>query len=286
MSIAGGLPRAVDRAAAAGCDALQIFTKSTGQWRARPLPPDETRAFRRRVRQAGLRAVLAHASYLVNLASVQPAIRRRSIESLDEELTRAEALGLDGLVLHPGSFTSGTEEGGLSLAAEALRTLLAGRPRRKTRILLENTAGQGTNLGHRFEQLATLIDRVGGSRRIAICLDSCHLLAAGYRIDTAMGYRATMRAFDAIVGLDRLAAWHLNDSKRAAGSRVDRHEQIGLGHVGRPGFRRIVSDPRFRRLPMILETPKAGGRQAGGAAVADPLDLVNLSTLRALARRS
>lgn len=284
MSIAGGLPLAVERAAVTSCESLQIFTKSTGQWRARPLPPAEIRAFRRDARRAGLKAILAHASYLINLASVQPATRRRSIAALDEELGRAEALGLDGLVLHPGSFTTGTEEDGLTRAAQALRDILSGRRRRKTRVLLENTAGQGSNLGHRFEQLATIIQRAGGSRRLAVCLDSCHLLAAGYRIDTAAGYRATMQAFEAIIGLDRLAAWHLNDSKRPAGSRVDRHEQIGHGHVGRAGFRRIVNDPRFQDLPMILETAKAG-RQAGARPVADALDLANLARLRSLVKQ-
>src|SRR5262245_55204488 len=245
LSIAGGLPRAVDRAEASGCQALQIFTKSAGQWRARELPPDEIALFRRRVRQTGIRPVVAHNSYLINVAAADPALREKSIGALRDELDRAETLGLDGLVMHPGSYTSGTESGGLRLIAEALAAILESRPDGRTRILLEHTAGQGTNLGPRFEHLAEIIDRLGGSRRVGVCLDTCHLLAAGYDICSEKGYQETFRQFGRIVGFSRLKAFHLNDSKKPCGSRVDRHEHIGKGCIGVEPFRWRVSDPRF-----------------------------------------
>jgi deoxyribonuclease IV len=281
LSIAGGLPRAVDRAEASKCQALQIFTKSAGQWRARPLPADEIARFRARVEETGIRPVIAHNSYLINVAAASPELRAQSIAALGEELDRAEALGLDGLVMHPGSYTSGTEDGGLTLIAEALTVLLRARPRR-TMILLEHTAGQGTNLGHRFEHLAAIIDRMKRSRRVGICLDTCHLLAAGYDICSEAGYQQTFQEFDRIVGLDRLKAFHLNDSKKPCGSRVDRHEHIGKGCLGIEPFRRLLNDPRFADLPMLLETPKLESKESLRRSDLDPWDARNLRTLRKL----
>src|SRR5215207_9087068 len=208
LSIAGGLPRAVDRAQASRCEALQIFTKSAGQWRARALPSEEIALFRGRVEESGIYPVVAHNSYLINLAAATPGLREQSIAALGEELDRAEALGLDGLVMHPGSYTSGTEADGLRLIAEGLRRLLDERPDAKTMILLEHTAGQGTNLGHRFEHLAEIIDRLRRSSRVGVCLDTCHLLAAGYDVCSPEGYASTFRQFDRIVGLKRLEAFH------------------------------------------------------------------------------
>lgn len=282
LSIAGGLPRAVDRAEASGCQALQIFTKSAGQWRARELPPEEVALFRRRVRQTKIRPVVAHNSYLINLAAADAALRTRSIESLRDELDRAEALGLDGLVMHPGSYTSGTEKGGLRMIADGLAEILASRPDGRTRILLEHTAGQGTNLGHRFEHLAEIIDLLGGSPRLGVCLDTCHLLVAGYDICSEAGYQETFRQFGAIVGFSRLKAFHMNDSKKPCASRVDRHEHIGKGCLGLAPFRRIVNDPRFAKLPMLLETPKVDTSQSRRLSDIDPLDQVNLDVLRRL----
>jgi len=282
LSIAGGLPRAVDRAEASGCQALQIFTKSAGQWRARDLPPEEIALFKRRVRQTKIRPVVAHNSYLINLAAADPALRRRSIDSLRDELDRAEALGLDGLVMHPGSYTSGTETGGLRLIADGLAEILASRPGGSTRILLEHTAGQGTNLGHRFEHLAEIIDLLGGSPRLGVCLDTCHLLVAGYDICSEQGYQDTFRQFGAIVGFSRLKAYHMNDSKKPCMSRVDRHEHIGKGCLGLAPFRRIVNDPRFAKLPMLLETPKLDTPQSRRLSDIDPLDRMNLDALRRL----
>ena len=282
LSIAGGLPRAVDRAEASGCAALQIFTKSAGQWRARELPPAEIALFKRRVRQTGIRPVVAHNSYLINLAAADPALRERSIQALCDELDRAEALGLDGLVMHPGSFTSGTEAAGLRLIAEGLARIFEARPDAKTRVLLEHTAGQGTNLGHRFEHLAEIIERLNGSRRVGVCLDTCHLIAAGYDIRTDQGYDDTFRAFGRIVGFSRLKVFHFNDSKKPCGSRVDRHEHIGKGCLGLAPFRRILNDPRFAKLPMLLETPKVDTPQTRRISDVDPLDKMNLDVLRGL----
>ena len=282
MSIAGGLPRAVDRAAASRCEALQIFTKSAGQWRARPLPDDEIALFRRRVEETGLHPVVAHNSYLINLAAASPALREQSIAALGEELDRAETLGLDGLVMHPGSYTSGTSEDGLRLIAAGLARLLGERPGGRTRILLEHTAGQGTNLGHRFEHLRDILERLDGSPRVGVCLDTCHLLTSGYDLCSTAGYDATFADFDRLIGLDRLAVFHLNDSKKPCGSRVDRHEHIGRGCLGLEPFRRLLNDPRFALLPMLLETPKLETPESRRRSDVDPWDARNLRTLRSL----
>lgn len=282
MSIAGGLPRAVDRAKASRCESLQIFTKSAGQWRARPLPAEEIALFRAKVAVSGIGPVVAHNSYLINLATAQPELRAQSIAALGEELDRAEVLGLTGLVMHPGSYTSGTEADGLRLIAEALDRLLDERPHGKTMILLEHTAGQGTNLGHRFEHLAEIIQRLQSSPRVGVCLDTCHLLAAGYDICSAEGYAATFELFDRVVGLDRIRAFHLNDSKKPRGSRVDRHEHIGKGCLGLEPFRMLLNDHRFADHPMLLETPKLETAASKRRSDRDPWDARNLRTLRGL----
>ena len=286
MSIAGGLPRAVDRAQASRCDALQIFTKSTGQWRARPLPPEEVDLFRRRVAETRLAPVVAHNSYLINLGTSQLVLRAQSIASMGEELARAEALGLDGLVMHPGSYTGGSEPEGLRLIAEALAQLLDERPDGSVKILLEHTAGQGTNLGHRFEHLAEIIDRVQHTDRVGVCIDTCHLLAAGYDICSEAGYRRTFEEFDRIVGLRRIRAFHLNDSKKPCGSRVDRHEHIGKGCLGLDPFKRLLNDPRFADHAMVLETPKLETPESKRRSDCDPWDARNLRTLRKLIVKS
>lgn len=283
MSIAGGLPLAVDRAVAHGCEALQVFSKSSSQWRARPLERAEIRDFRARVERAGLAAVVAHASYLINLGTAAPALRAQSIEAFGIELDRAEALGLLGVVIHPGCYTTGTEVEGLRLVAESIRETLEPRRRGRTLVLLEHTAGQGTSLGWRFEHLARILDHLDGHLRVGVCLDTCHLFAAGYDLASERGYKQTFDRFRRIVGLDRLRVLHVNDSKKPLGSRRDRHEHIGRGELGVDAFRRLVNDRRFRRLPMLLETPKTEGRAAKSIAV-DPLDEMNLKTLRGLLR--
>jgi deoxyribonuclease IV len=282
LSIAGGLPRAVDRAKASRCQALQIFTKSAGQWRARTLPAEEIALFRAQVERTGIHPVVAHNSYLINLASAAAALRAQSLAALGDELDRAESLGLQGLVMHPGSYTTGTEADGLRLIGDGLATLLAERPGARTMVLLEHTAGQGTNLGHRFEHLAAILERVDGSPRVGVCLDTCHLLAAGYDLCSDEGYAATFDEFDRIVGLDRIKAFHLNDSKKPCGSRVDRHEHIGKGFLGLEPFRRLLNDPRFDALPMLLETPKLETPESKRRSDVDPWDARNLRTLRKL----
>ncbi len=282
MSIAGGLPRAVDRAKATRCEALQIFTKSAGQWRARELPHDEVSLFRRRVEETGISPVVAHNSYLINVASASPTLRAQSVAALGEELDRAELLGLDGLVMHPGSYTSGSEEDGLRAIGRAIASLLKARRRYRVRVLLEHTAGQGTNLGYRFEHLASILEEVNGSPRVGVCLDTCHLLTAGYDLCSDEGYAATFLDFDRTVGLDRIQVFHLNDSKKPCGSRVDRHEHIGKGCLGLEPFRRLLNDSRFANLPMLLETPKLDTAASRRRSDVDPWDARNLRTLRKL----
>jgi len=279
MSVAGGLPRAVERAVVHGCAALQIFAKNANQWRGRPLPKEEIKAFRAQVHAAGIEPVVSHASYLINLASTLPGLRQQSLDAMGDELDRAEALGLLGVVLHPGCYTVGSEAVGLELIAEGLLTLLRARRRGKTMILLEHTAGQGTSLGATFEQLASIVAKMNGHRRVGVCLDTCHLLASGYDIASPEGYASTFEQFGRLVGFERLRAFHLNDSKKPLGSRVDRHEHIGQGCLGLEPFRRIVNDRRFRDLPMLLETPKAEGKPRGVIEV-DPLDAVAIATAR------
>jgi deoxyribonuclease-4 len=285
LSIGGGLPRAVDRAVAARCEALEIFTKSAGQWRARTLPPDEIVLFRRRVADTGIQPVVAHNSYLINIAAAATELRAQSLQALIEEYDRADALALDGLVMHPGSHTSGTELAGLRRIASGRRALLSARPDASPLILLEHTAGQGTNLGHRFEHLAAILDLLDGSPRVGVCIDTCHLLAAGYDICSDEGYAATFREFDRLIGLDRIKVFHLNDSKKPCGSRVDRHEHIGKGCLGLEPFRRLLNDPRFARLPMLLETPKLDTPESRRKSDVDPWDARNLRTLRRLIRK-
>jgi deoxyribonuclease-4 len=285
MSVAGGLPRAVERAVAHGCEALQIFAKNASQWRGRVVLPEEVREFRTRVAAAGVAPVVSHASYLINLASANSGLRRQSIDAMADELDRAEALGLLGVVLHPGCYTDGQPDRALRLIAEALDGLLRERRGGTTLVILEHTAGQGTSLGATFEELRSIIDRMKEHRRVGVCLDTCHLLASGYDIASADGYAKTFDRFGRIVGFERLKAFHLNDSKKPLGSRVDRHTHIGEGLVGLEAFRRLVNDRRFRDLPMLLETPKSEGK-AHGAIEVDPLDAKNLATLRGLIERT
>lgn len=282
MSIAGGLPLAIARARLHGCESLQIFTRSSGQWRARPIPPDEAATFRRETVSSNVGPIVAHASYLINLASPNPALRSRSRASFGEELDRAETLGLLGVVLHPGA---APDTDGLRRIADALLHVLAERPTHQVLVLLEHTAGQGASLGWRFEQLARIIELTGGAPQVGVCLDTCHLLAAGYDIRTEAGYRQTFDDFTRNVGLDRLRVFHLNDSKKPLGSRVDRHEHIGKGHIGLRTFRWLLNDPRFSGMPMLIETEKSGWRERGRLVV-DPFDEMNLRTLRRLLRRS
>ena len=284
MSVAGGVSKAVDRAVVHGCEALQIFTKNASQWRGKALDHGEITLFRQRIEQTGITPVVSHASYLINLATTFPVLREQSIAAFVDELDRAEALGLLGVVIHPGTCTAGPDEEALRLIAEAIRAAFKARPRGKTMVLLEHTAGQGRTLGHRFEHLAAIISHMRSSRRVGVCLDTCHLVASGYDITTEAGYRDTFERFDRIVGLERVKEFLGNDSKRPCGSRVDRHEHIGRGCIGLEPFRRLLNDPRFSGLPILIETEKTHGIEKKGAIVADPLDMENLETLRRLRR--
>ena len=282
MSVAGGVSRAVDRAVVHGCEALQIFSKNANRWLSKPLEAAEIRRFRQRIDESGITPVVSHASYLINLATTFPALRDMSIAAFVDELDRAHALGLLGVVIHPGTCTAGSEEDALRLVAEAVRAAFKARPRRKTMVLFEHTAGQGRTLAYRFEHLATIIDHLDGSLRAGVCLDTCHLVASGYDIVSAEGYARTFDEFDRLVGIDRLRVFHGNDSKRPCGSRVDRHEHIGDGCVGLEPFRRLLHDRRFAGLPILIETEKSPNCDKPNAIVPDPLDMRNLDTLRRL----
>jgi deoxyribonuclease-4 len=255
-SIAGGLHRAFGRARSVGCDAVQIFVKSNRAWAVKPLTDEDVARFRARAEETGIQPVVGHASYLLNLGTPDETLWARSRDTLIVELERCEALGVPYLVLHPGSHVGAGEEVGLARVARALGQVHAATPGFRAQILLETTAGQGTNLGHCFEHLAWLMDHAPEGGRLGVCLDTCHAFAAGYELRTPAGYATTMKAFDRIIGLEQLKAIHLNDCKGDLGSRKDRHEHIGQGGIGLDGFRHVVNDPRLAGLPGLLETPK------------------------------
>lgn len=256
MSIAGGVHLAIERACSIECTTMQIFVKNNMQWFARPLAREEIKAFLEHAQRPELRAVFAHANYLINLAATNPQFHANSLRALSEELTRADQLGLPFIVLHPGAHLGAGEEAGLAKIIAALDHIFARLPKVKTRVALETTAGQGTGLGHTFQHLADIIGNVRAPERLCVCLDTAHVFAAGHDLTTAAGTRRMFRAFDRVVGLQHLVALHLNDSKTARGSRVDRHEHIGKGKIGLEAFRVIMRDRRFRKIPKVLETPK------------------------------
>jgi deoxyribonuclease-4 len=274
-SIAGGVKNAIAEAVRLGCDTLQIFTKNASQWAGKAFAPGEAEEFRELLRKSRLKFPTAHDSYLINLASPDPALWRKSVEGFIDEMIRAEELGLKYLVTHPGAHVGCGEEVGVASVAHAIDETHSRCPDFRVMILLELTAGQGTCLGHRFEHLAEIIKRVREPRRVGVCLDTCHVLAAGYSLSSEADYQATMAEFDRVIGLRRLKLFHLNDSKKPCGSRVDRHEHIGKGCLGLEPFRMILNDPRFSKIPMILETPKHD-------AEGNEMDPVNLATLRTL----
>jgi deoxyribonuclease-4 len=276
MSIAGGVDRAPLRGRETGCDTIQVFTKSNRQWRARPLPDHEIEAFRRNLQVTGIGPVVAHDCYLLNLAAPRAPLWKRSVAAFQEELERAEQLRIPYLVTHPGAHCGAGEGEGVARVAEALNVLHAALPRHRTKILLETTAGQGTSLGFRFEQFAAILEQVEAGDRVGLCLDTCHLFAAGYDIRSLPGYRQTMRELDGCLGISRVKAVHLNDSQQDLGCRVDRHAHIGKGRLGLAAFGWILNDVRLRSVPMILETPKGSDPVAA--------DRRNLARLRRLVR--
>jgi deoxyribonuclease-4 len=256
-SIAGGIHKAFDRAASVGCDTVQIFVKPNRAWAVPALSEEDVSRFRAKADATGIRPVVAHTSYLLNLASPKDDLWHKSINTLAIELERCDRLGVPWLVLHPGAHVGTGEEAGLARMARGLGEVHEVTETLDTRILLETTAGQGTQLGYRFEHLAWLRERTPDGERLGICLDTCHVFTAGYELRTREGYAATMAAFDRVIGLEHLKAVHLNDSKRDFGARRDRHEHIGDGQIGLDGFRHLVNDPRLANRPGLLETPKS-----------------------------
>jgi deoxyribonuclease-4 len=275
MSVAGGLHNAARAARDHDCGALQIFTKNSNQWAAKELSDDDVRLFRRALRETRVRKTIAHDSYLINLASPNLDLFRKSVEALVVEMERAERLGLHYLVVHPGSHAGTDEATGLANIVRALDKAHRRCAGFRVRVLLETTAGQGQSLGHRFEQLAHILGTVAEPERLGVCFDTCHVFAAGYPLAPETDYRATMDEFERVIGLKRLRAFHVNDSKKPLGSRVDRHAHVGRGCLGLEPFRLLVNDPRFGDRPMILETPKEEDGQ--------DMDAVNLAVLRGLA---
>jgi len=274
MSIGGGVHRAIERSCSINGTAMQIFVKNNMQWFARPLERAEILAFLRHTQRAQISAAFAHANYLINLAATNPQFHANSLRALAEELVRADQLELPFLVLHPGAHLGAGEEAGLDRIVGSIDAVHTVLPKTKTRIALETTAGQGSCLGHSFEHIAHIIANVRESERLCVCLDTAHVFAAGYDIETEAATKKMFAAFDRIIGLDRLAALHLNDSKTPRGSRVDRHEHIGKGKIGLNAFRFIMRDRRFRKIPKVLETPK-------GKELLE--DVENMKALRALA---
>lgn len=276
LSVAGGLHLAFEAAVKVGCDCLQIFVKNQRQWAARPLSEEQIRAYRDAQSQCDVRPVVAHASYLLNLASPDPVARKKSVAALVDELTRCEALGVCGLVVHPGAHMGEGVDAGIHRISQSLDEAHAATRGFTTRILLETTAGQGTTLGHEIAQIGRMIEGVREPERPAVCLDTCHLFAAGYDLRDAEAYERMVEELATHVGLERIACIHTNDSKGACGSRLDRHEHITKGMIGKAGFARILNDARLAHVPRILETPK--GEDGRGV----DLDRVNIIRMKRL----
>lgn len=275
-SIAGGTFNAITRGQQATCDTIQMFNKSNSQWRAKTLTSEEVDKFFAAIKETGVTASTSHTSYLINLASPDEALAKKSFDSLKEEMERCHLLKIPNLVMHPGSHVGTGEEIGMDRIAENLNRLFATLDDNRCTLLLETTAGQGSNLGYTFEQLAYIIDRTENSEYLGVCLDTCHVFAAGYPLSDPKEYKKTFKQFDDIIGLDRLRIIHMNDSKKEFGSRRDRHEHIGKGHIGLEAFRNIVNDKRLKKIPLILETPKE-------EEVTE--DIMNLKVLRGLVKK-
>lgn len=276
MSVAGGVSKAFERGQSIDCRTMQIFTRNQNQWKCKPLETTEIARYHEWAQRTGITPVVAHASYLINLGSPSDELWGKSVEAYQVELERADQLSILGVVLHPGSSMGAGEEAGKRRIAQGLDRVHAATPAAQTLTLLEITAGQGDHLGFRFEQLADIIAALDAPGRVGICFDTCHALAAGYEFRNADDYQRMWDAFDKALGLERLKVFHLNDSKKDLGSRVDRHTHIGEGFLGLTPFRLLLNDPRFQALPMILETPKEED-------MAD--DVMNLARLRELIER-
>ena len=275
MSIAGGYYKSVEAAHKVGCDCVQLFTKNNNQWRAKPIGEDDIERFRSALEVHGIKHPISHDSYLINLASPDAQLFKKSVDAFVVELLRAEQLGIPYVVAHPGAFTTSSEARGLKRIIRGLNEVHRQTKNCPAKCLLETTAGQGSNLGWKFEHLATILNGVRDPDRLGICFDTCHVFAAGYPMDTEKNYKATMRSLNKTVGVKQVKAFHLNDSLKPFGSRVDRHAAIGRGEMGLEPFRFLLNDRRFRRVPMYLETPKGKEKRRD-------LDVINLKTLRSL----
>lgn len=275
VSTSGGVSQAPARGLAVGVHAIQLFAKNNNQWLGKIPDATEVEKFKAERKRCEIQVAFSHAGYLINLASPDEKNHSQSLKSMQMELELAEIYGLDFIVLHPGAHVGSGEAVGTAKIIQSLNHLFEKTAPSKVPILLETTAGQGSAIGYKFEQLAALIDGVKDKKRIGICLDSCHVFAAGYDLRTAKDYAATWKEFDRTIGLKKLRAIHLNDSKKDLGSRVDRHDHIGAGCLGVEAFRHFMNDPKLQELPMVLETPKD-----------DPIqdDLKNLKLLRSLVK--
>jgi deoxyribonuclease-4 len=276
MSTSGGPAKAMERGASIGCGIVQIFVKNNMQWTGRPPAPDEVAAFTAARAEAGFECVFGHTGYLINPGGPPSPNRSKSLQSLIQEIAFADALDLPFLVLHPGAHLGDGEERGLERIVGGLDEVFAATKKSKVRIALENTAGQGSCLGNQIEHLAAIFDRVKSPARLGLCLDTAHFFAAGFDIRTPAGWDTAIERVDKLIGLKQILAFHLNDSKTDLGSRVDRHEHIGRGKIGRAAFRHIVNDPRFASTPACLETPKSADMHE---------DVENLATLRSLVKK-
>jgi len=279
LSIAGGLENALIEARRLDMDCVQVFTKNQRQWNCKPLTDEQVDAWKHHLKETQIKQTVSHDSYLINLASPKPDTLKKSIDLFREELTRCEALGIPWLVTHPGAHMKEGEDVGLKRVAASLDQLHADLPGLNTVTCLEVTAGQGTSLGYAFEHLRAIIDQVNAPQRLAVCLDTAHMLAAGYDLTSTAGAKGVLQEIDAVIGLDLVKVVHMNDSKVARGSRVDRHEHIGHGHVALGAFKVLVNDRYLKRVPKVLETAKED------APDGRPWDAINLQTLRDLTNK-
>jgi len=275
-SISGGVFNAIERGKTATCDIIQMFNKSNSQWRAKKIEQAELDKYFEMIKETGVSVATSHSSYLINIASPVKELNEKSYKSLKEEMERCQMLKIPNLVLHPGSHVGTGEEAGIKRIIKNVNRLFKELKDNSVCLLLETTAGQGSNLGYTFEQIAEMIDGVKIQDHIGVCLDTCHIFAAGYPISDPKEYKQTMKKFDDIIGLDKLRIIHMNDSKKEFGSRRDRHEHIGKGHIGIEAFRNIVNDKRLKKIPMILETPKEEELKE---------DIENLKVLRSLVKK-
>lgn len=257
MSVRGGIFTAFERGTAIGCSTMQVFVKNSNQWVGKPLTAEDIRNYKTAEAKASIAPVVAHAAYLINLCAVDQGVLRRSRAALEDELRRCEALGILGLIVHPGAHMGAGVEAGVAGVAASINYVHRRTPGLRTLTVLETTAGQGTTVGSRFQELSSILAQIEETPRIGICIDTCHLFAAGYPIHSLEGWESTLRKLDSIIGMERLVAVHVNDSKKGLGSRVDRHEHIGRGMLGETCFRNLMNDPRLARVPKILETEKS-----------------------------